>query len=154
VAFPCFRLFVCSGRCLRLPLPAPAKEPHETAVGDAMHTACPLWVISGHGDNAARCPLFPRKRTSIVSIEKEGSSSTIRPTVEIWAPEETLRTTKMARKRGQSNALIESADPYAKPAFIGAAHVRCDDTCLSYLEADWRFRMDYPRRGPTAKNFM
>jgi len=24
---------------------------------------CPLWVISGHGDNATGCPLYPRKRT-------------------------------------------------------------------------------------------
>jgi hypothetical protein len=28
----------------------------------------PLWVKSGHGDNAVGCPLYPRKRTFIAGV--------------------------------------------------------------------------------------
>jgi hypothetical protein len=30
---------------------------------------CPLWVKSGHGDNAAGCPLYPQKRTLMERAE-------------------------------------------------------------------------------------
>ena len=79
-----------------------------------------------------------RKRPDVpTAADKERTSTRWHPehraaTVEIRAPEEPLRTAKMARKRSQSDALIGSADPYAKPAFIGG-YVRSDDAGGDFL---------------------
>ena len=39
-------------------------------VGRRRGDGCPLWVISGHDVIKSRCPLYPQKRTFIMTIQK------------------------------------------------------------------------------------
>src|SRR6516165_6072345 len=36
----------------------------QSRVDSLASSQCPLWVKSGHGNQLAQCPLYPRKRTS------------------------------------------------------------------------------------------